>query len=311
MTGTSTDIKQCAVVGAAGSIGEFFLKTLRGFGVTASGVDLRPGSPLQASLGETILAGDIRAPSAEMRTLIGTSQLVMLALPLPVTLKVVLTVIDAMQPGALLVETSSVKTEVAKLLEIAGDKVEVLGVNPMFAPDLGVKGRAIVAVPIRSGHRTDAFLDLLLKSGASVVKMDATRHDRLASVTQSLTHAAVLSFGLALVSLGEPIADLQAVAPPPFSLMMALLARISSGTPEVYSEIQYANPSAHHARVALLQGLQALAQDGTAESIDFEHVIQSLRKCLGGAREPHARLCAELFGCFTATSLMATPSPQK
>jgi prephenate dehydrogenase len=272
--------------------------------MTTAGVDRRLGSSLLASPDEAVQIGDVRMPSADMRSLIGRSQVVILALPLPVTLEVVSMVTGAMQPGALLVETSSVKTEVVKRLEIADSRVEMLGVNPMFAPALGAQGRAIVAVPVRSGRRTDDFLALLSRSGASVVKMDAARHDRLASITQTLTHAAALSFGLALVSLGEPIADLQAVAPPPFSLMMALLARISSGTPEVYSEIQYANPSAYHARAALLQGLRALEQEDGVEGVDFESMIQSLREYLGGACDPHARLCAELFGRFTAASLV-------
>jgi prephenate dehydrogenase len=78
--------------------------------------------------------------------------------------------------------------------------------------------------------------------------------------------------------------------------MLALLARISSGNPEVYWDIQSANPQASPARAALADGLRALSDlvrgdDGPG----FAEAQRRLREFLGPELDHYAAHCAGLF----------------
>jgi prephenate dehydrogenase len=124
----------------------------------------------------------------------------------------------------------------------------------------------------------------------------ADQHDRVAAVTQALTHAAVLAYGLALDELGVAVEDLDTVAPPPHLTLLALLARIASGNPETYWDVQAGNPHARRARTALATGLARLvdaADHGTGG--DFAAIVDCARQSLGPAGGAYTRICEELF----------------
>src|SRR6478736_657185 len=150
---------------------------------------------------------------------------------------------------------------------IAGE-AEALSLNPMFAPALGFAGHPVASVVVRDGQRGRALCDLIEQWGARVVTVTADQHDRVAAAAQALTHAAVIAFGAALTELDVDIADLDRIAPPPHTALLSLLARIASGAPEVYWDVQAANPYAPAARRALSRGVSQLTgvvEDGTCE----------------------------------------------
>ncbi|NEB90429.1 prephenate dehydrogenase dimerization domain-containing protein, partial [Streptomyces bauhiniae] len=132
--------------------------------------------------------------------------------------------------------------------------------------------------------------------GARVVRVDAAEHDRLAAASQALTHAAVLGFGLALAGTGVSAADLRPVAPPPATTLLALLARVASGTPEVYWDVQHANAEAGAVRKALAEAVHRVAdtvEHGT--EADFAALLGELRAYLGDDLAHHRDTCARLF----------------
>src|SRR5690242_18993333 len=114
----------------------------------------------------------------------------------------------------------------------------------MFAPALGFPGRPVLAVELAGGPRSRALLALVESWGARVLAVGADEHDALAAALQVLPHAALLALGGALERLGVELEALLPVAPPPFVALVALLARIASGAPETYWDVQDANPRA-------------------------------------------------------------------
>lgn len=90
------------------------------------------------------------------------------------------------------------------------------------------------------------------------------------------------------------------LAPPPHTVMLALLARIVSGTPEVYWDVQAGNPLAPKARGALADGVRRLdlltSPDftPTAEA-EFAAALSRIKVALGGRLNDYAQLCADLF----------------
>jgi prephenate dehydrogenase len=227
--------------------------------------------------------------------------------PEPVALLAIGRLVGTLRPDALIVDTSSVKSTVVPALHaavmIAGE-AEALSLNPMFAPSLGFAGHPVASVVVRDGQRGRALCDLIEQWGARVVNVTADQHDRLAAAAQALTHAAVIAFGAALAELDVDIADLDRIAPPPHTALLSLLARITSGAPEVYWDVQAANPYAPAARRALSRGVSQLSdvvEDD--DSAAFGDLLDRLSGVLGPLRGAYRERSAKALRAMTTTNL--------
>jgi prephenate dehydrogenase len=163
-----------------------------------------------------------------------------------------------MGDGALWVDTLSVKTGIAPILEIHSERIEALSINPMFAPGLGWNAKPVAVVPFRSGTKASRFLELLSSWGARIEMLSADRHDRITSTIQAATHAAVLAFGASLLSLEYDAEAALRLATPPHRILLGLLARMLAQNPEVYWDIQAHHPHATRVRSELISCLQRL-----------------------------------------------------
>jgi prephenate dehydrogenase len=126
--------------------------------------------------------------------------------------------------------------------------------------------------------------------------MTADHHDQLAAATQVLTHAAVLAAGVALAQLDVNVDELCAVGPPPHQTLLALLARIVSGTPETYWDVQSGNPYGRWARAALHAGvvrLDTVIDRGEADP--FHELTVTLRELFGEHLDAYGDRCAQAF----------------
>lgn len=240
--------------------------------------------------------GDITALDPRLAVLLGRADLVVLAVPEQVVPAALPGLAAALRPGAVLADTLSVKRAAARAVREYAPGVQAVGLNPMFAPALGFAGRPVAAVVVHDGPAVAELLGLVEDWGATVVRVDAAEHDRLAAASQALTHAAVLGFGLALAATGVPAAELRPVAPPPATTLLALLARVAGGTPEVYWDVQHANTEAAAARRALADGVRRVAETvehGTGT--DFAALLGELRDYLGEDLAHYREVCARLF----------------
>jgi prephenate dehydrogenase len=240
--------------------------------------------------------GDVCAMDARLVAEMRRADIVVLAVPEHAALTAVPALARLLRPGVLLVDTLSVKTGIVAALAAHAAHLEAVSLNPMFAPDLGFDNRAVAAVVVRDGPRARALLDAVGRRGGRVAELGADEHDRVAAVTQALTHAAVLAFGLALDELGVAVADIGPVATPPHLTLLALLARIASGGSETYWHVQASNPHAPRARTALAAGLATVADaadHGTGD--DFAAILGRAHQSLGPNRDVYNRICEELF----------------
>jgi prephenate dehydrogenase len=286
---------RCVVAGGAGAVGGMFVRLLVDAGATVCVVDTMSSGD-QTGGPQSFAQGDISAPDGRLVAMLADAEIVILAVPQDVALAAVAGVVGAMAPGALLLDTLSVKCPIVAALEVHAAELEVLSLNPMFAPSLGIDGRPVAAVVVHDGPRGRVLLELIEQSGGRVVELGADEHDALAATTQALTHAVVLAFGLALGDLDVDVGELAAVAPPPHTTLLALLARITSGAPETYWDVQAANAHAVRARGALASGLRRLADivdEGDTEA--FAGIIDELRGVLGDERDHYRDICAQIF----------------
>ena len=279
--------RSVVVAGGAGAVGAMLADLWRGDGDTVHVLDARAGD-------------DIRFPEREAEARLREADVVVLADPEDVALEAMKSVSPLLRPTALLVETLSVKSRFSSAVaELAGDGDRggpIAGINPMFAPSLGLSGRTVAAVVHRDGAGADRLLDDLARWGARVKITTADRHDHVCAAVQTLTHATVLAFGHALADLGVDADEAAAMATPPFMTMSALLARITGGTPEVYRDVQASNPSAPAAREALARAVSRVSAASAGDTEDFVELLTEAGGPLGGYADEYARLCARMFG---------------
>ncbi|WP_329582732.1 prephenate dehydrogenase/arogenate dehydrogenase family protein [Streptomyces sp. NBC_01361] len=282
--------EHCVVAGGTGEVGRMFAGRLADSGAQVLCLDPAASAP-------AALADDIRAPGPEAARAIAAADLVLLAVPEPVALDAIGPVTRLMRTDALFADTLSVKGGIAERLHALAPGIQAVGLNPMFAPSLPLPGRPVAAATVTDGPAVRAFLALIAGWGARVVEMSAQEHDALTAAQQAATHAAVLAFGLALGELGADVGALRATAPPPHRTLLQLLARISSGTPEVYWDVQSGNPHAQAARRAVGHGLERLGRAvASGDPSAFETLFEELRATLGERhRTELADACAELF----------------
>ncbi|WP_431780378.1 prephenate dehydrogenase dimerization domain-containing protein [Streptomyces chumphonensis] len=293
------------VVGGNGAVGGMFTELLREAGSRALVVDVVPPPGRR----DDCLVADVTAPEPELAEVLRRADLVLLAVHEEVALRAVVPVTRLMRPGALLADTLSVRAGMAAALAAHAPGVEHVGLNPMFAPAAGMAGRPVAAVVTRDGPGVAALLRLVENGGGIPVRLSAEEHDRTTAATQALTHAVIVSFGLALTRMGVDVRTLTATAPPPHQVLIALLARVLGGSPEVYGEIQWGNPQAASARGALAEALRSFgslvgdAPDGDggrgAEGLDC--AFQELRRLMGPELAAQQEHCRELFRTIRPT----------
>jgi 4-amino-4-deoxyprephenate dehydrogenase len=286
--GPRFELANVVVIGG-GAVGRLFAGLLTDAGSAVTVVDRAPAAHVQLAL-------DACSPSTQLAAALADADCALLALPEAVALEALPHVLAALPAGALLADTLSVKTPFAQAALAAAAPVELCSLNPMFAPSLGLDGRAVLAVEGVPGPRSQALLALLRERAQVVVVPDAQTHDRATAALQVATHAGVLAFGLALARLDTDLEELLPVAPPPFLAQLALLARIADGAPATYADIQRANPFAPAARAALADALQQLdAAAGEADAHAFEALIAAAAAPLGTHREALATQAAALL----------------
>lgn len=302
--GCAVSLQRCVVVGGAGAVGDMFARLLEQAGADVCVVDTTTDAahstdttaPDASKPQRRFERADIAHPTERVLGELGEADLVLLAVPERVALSCIASVAEALKPGALLAETLSVKSRITDVVRTDAPLAEVVGLNPMFAPSLGMAGKPVAVIVTRDGPRTHELLRLLDAWGGQVVRMRAEEHDRVVTAVQVLTHAAVLAFGYALAELDVDVEELSAVATPPHTMMLALLARIVSGTPEVYWDVQSANPHAPNAREALVSGARRLIdQVENGDQAAFDEALRRTREILGGQLGGYQDICVQTF----------------
>ena len=287
--------RRCVVVGGAGAVGGMFADLLAGAGAEVRVVDVARGDHDGR---HAFTRGDVTAIDARLGAQLRGADAVVLAVPADAAEQALPGVAARLRPGALLADTLSVKGGIAAAARRHAAHLQVVSVNPLFAPSLGIAGRPLAAVVVHDGPQARALLRLLADAGGRVVEVTADEHDALAGAAQALPHAAVLAFGLALADLGVDVDRLAGLAPPPCQTLLALLARIAAGAPATYWDVQTANPHAAGARAALAGGLRRLA---TAIDRGDERAFGALlaQLDLGDSAATYQELCSHIFDQVT------------
>ncbi|HMQ46408.1 MAG TPA: prephenate dehydrogenase/arogenate dehydrogenase family protein [Saprospiraceae bacterium] len=266
-------MKNITIIGINGGFGKLFSQALFEKDFQLTGVDQQLSVYENApKLG--YIQANIFDFENKLKAVLQKTDALLFGIPEAVLLRVYQPILRTLTPGTLVIDTLSVKSPILDLAKVRDD-LEILSLNPLFAPDLGFQNQNIAAVSLHSGLRTGIFLQLLREWGAKVSLLSAAEHDQLTAITQVATHFSLLSFGACLRKWGyQPKTELFT---PVHEILLSLVGRMVSQNAAVYWKIQTDNPYGQIAREMFLESAEEIKQLIDTEAFaTFEKVFSGI-----------------------------------
>lgn len=173
--------------------------------------------------------------ASDQETAIISSQLVVLATPTQTTKRILEQILRVLSPGALLVEISSAKEPLRRILQKRRNRgVPILSIHPMFGPGAKtLRGRTVLvtAIPRRNNH-ANRIMSLFRKRGAKVIQCNIKEHDRLISALLTLPYFVNMAMVNTLMDMGFDPDRLRMFSGTTFSLQLLIAEAIYQESPE-------------------------------------------------------------------------------
>lgn len=215
-TRQAPDLGPVVIVGGSGAMGLMFGKML-----TLSGYEVRVLDRNDWGRSEQILDG---------------AGMVLVSVPIHDTVSIV-QALPPLSPDALLVDITSVKQGPMAAM-MAAHPGPVLGLHPMFGPDVESFAKQVVACC--AGRRADDsqwLIDQIRLWGARVHHVSAEDHDAAMGLIQALRHFSTFVYGSHLAQEDRGLADLLALSSPIYRLELMMVGRLFAQSPELYFDI--------------------------------------------------------------------------
>jgi chorismate mutase / prephenate dehydrogenase len=214
------DLGPVVVVGGAGRMGRLFARMLR-----LSGYDVR-----------TLDRDDW--PRA--REIVRGAGLVLVSVPIHDTEEVVAR-LPPLPADCLLADLTSVKKGPVRAM-LAAHPGPVLGLHPMFGPDVESFAKQVVAsCPARDPEASDWLLRQIRLWGARTYQVDPGEHDHAMALIQALRHFSTFAYGLHLAHEDRSLEDLLALSSPIYRLELVMVGRLFAQDPGLYADIVMAS----------------------------------------------------------------------
>ncbi len=170
--------------------------------------------------------------------------LVLMAVPIESTLKVAEEAVPKMKRGSTLIDIMSVKGETLPALrKLAGERVSLLSIHPLFGPALeSADGMKLAVIVKKEGGRpgTEASLAKRLFPGARIIPMTRKEHDQAMAAVLSLTHLLNLVYAGTMAKFLSPD-EFDRISTPNSSMQMTLAEAILAQDPRLSFAIQASN----------------------------------------------------------------------
>lgn len=241
------------IVGGQGALGQLFAQML-----SLSGYEVR------------ILDKD-DWPDAEI--ILQDAGLVIVSVPIHKTCQLIQEQLCNLPDNCILADLTSIKCEpIAAML--TAHKGPVVGLHPMFGPDVGSFAKQVVVVC--HGRQAQAYqwlLEQIAIWGANLVEADAEQHDKAMQLVQGMRHFTTFVYGLNLCKENAELAKLLQFSSPVYRLELAMVGRLFAQSPELYADIIFAQKDTKQAIAHYLDSycaaLQLLKDGDKAQFINW------------------------------------------
>lgn len=293
-------MKSIGIFGGAGMMGRYFAATHKknGFDIAIYDTNQIKAEELAQGNGYKIMSP---------LELAATSDIVVFSVPLKSTPEAIRQYAPHMRPEAALVELASKKGEAVRAaIQATDSRVEIVSFHYNFRPDVELRGKKVIAIPIRpndkSGVAYKTLTRVLYNEGADVKEMDSyERHDKLMAIVQGMAHlkhmVSLAATGELLKRTGITLDELMQFSTAFFDMTFDLDARIAGGNPGLYSQIQLESEGMTEILQAYLQAISEhadLVRRGDAEG--FLKKFQEWKQLVAGRVSATSTKTSRIFG---------------
>jgi chorismate mutase/prephenate dehydrogenase len=255
--------KGAVVVGGVGRMGRWFVRFLTDAGYRTAILD--PAASVEEN--------DVG------RARLGEADLVVCATSPRLTAELYGAWASGPPPRGVVADISSIKTPlIGAIARLRAAGARVASLHPMFGPSTVLLRDTDVVVCDTGDHEAARAVEALFApTTARLVRLPLDQHDRVMADLLALAHAAAIGFAAALPEADHPVR----------SITFQALERIAGGavaeSPEVYFEIQAANPHAATAVARLRAVLDRLADTvARGDAAAFAALMREGRARTGG-----------------------------
>ena len=196
------------------------------------------------SLGCSVIGSDRKHPTEFSNVQVAElSNVVIFAVPIKRTVAAIEEIIPHTRPDQLLMDVTSVKGPAIKAM--MKSKAQVVGLHPMFAPEIGFGGQTIVVCP---GRFTDSnwknwVVNSLAATGTRLKWTTGKEHDTYMATVQVSPQSANLVNALLIMHMGVSTKESLHFTSPFYRVMFSLMGRFLSQNAEMYGSIFMKNPA--------------------------------------------------------------------
>src|SRR3989344_3038923 len=192
------------------------------------------------------------------------SEVVVFSVPIKSTPAVIRSVLPSIRETQLLMDVTSVKQPaVEAMLE---SKAQVVGLHPMFRPEVPFDGQTVVACPARltAPDWKTWVVNMLTATRAQIKWSTPAEHDGYMTTVQVIPHLGNLTSALLITEAGVSVSESLAFTSPFYRVMFSLMGRLVSQSPDLYTSIVMENPETLtmlERRIAIEQRLVQMIRD--------------------------------------------------
>lgn len=191
----------------------------------------------------------------ESLEVVASKSVVILSVPVQFLEEMLIKIKDIVQPGAMIIDVSSVKVKPVELMiKHLPKNVEILATHPLFGPQSGkngIEGLNMVLSPIRTkrGRSTEKFLSQTLK--LNVLERTPEVHDKQMAYVQALTHFV----GRAVNEMDIPDVEQKTNA---YQYLLDIKRTLGQDSMDLFLTIENENPFAKEVRDQFIEELNKL-----------------------------------------------------
>ncbi|WP_299802147.1 bifunctional chorismate mutase/prephenate dehydrogenase [uncultured Shewanella sp.] len=214
------DLGHVVIVGGEGKLGGLFSQML-----TLSGYQVKTLDKDDWVNSESIFDG---------------AGLVIVTVPINITCELIAEKLTNLPKNCILADLTSIKGAPVEAM-LTAHSGPVLGLHPMFGPDVGSLAKQVVVVC--HGRDSDAYQWLIEQIeiwGARIVEAEPSKHDKAMQLVQAMRHFSSFVYGLNLYKEEADIESLLQFSSPIYRLELAMVGRLFAQSPELYADIIFA-----------------------------------------------------------------------
>lgn len=205
--------------------------------------------------------------------------LVLVTVPIGITCDLIKDKLTRLPASCILADLTSIKGKPLAAM-LAAHTGPVVGFHPMFGPDVGSLAKQVVVVCHgRQSNKYQWLLEQIQIWGARIVEAEAERHDKAMQLVQAMRHFSSFVYGLNLYKEEADIESLLQFSSPIYRLELAMVGRLFAQSPELYTDIIFAQQESMQAIGDYLDNYSqalSLLQTGDREAfvLQFKEVAQ-------------------------------------